>query len=137
MIEHIITLIVAVACSMGTLSQYDRPSTDEVLHNRSVSGQTAHMLPDKRDGVTGYIAVYECERIGQVVTVSWSVHVETLMVFDCAGDDETRQWMKQWNVIGEVDYYTARRWGMLGRAMPGATLCPAEVGEYHPTTRTR
>jgi hypothetical protein len=137
MIEQIITLIVAVACSMGTLSQYDQPSTDEVLHNRSVSGRTAYLLPDKHEDVTGYIAVYECERIGEVVTVSWSDRVETLMVFDCAGDDETRQWMKRWNVIGEVDYYTARRWGMLGQAIPGATICPAEVGEYHRATKPR
>jgi hypothetical protein len=137
MYDQIIALIVALACSLGTLSQYDQPSTDEVLANRSVSGRTAYLLPDKRDGVTGYIAVYECERIGEVVTVSWSDHVEKLMVFDCAGDDETRHWMKQENVIGEVDYYTARRWDMLGRAMPDAILCPAEVGEYRWSVRTR
>jgi len=60
--------------------------------------------------------VYDCEWIGQVVTVSWSNHVERLMVFDCAGDDETRQWMKLWNVIGEVDFYTANV-GTLGQGM--------------------
>jgi|GEM_PF-1858872 hypothetical protein len=137
MVDQIIALIVAVACSMGTLSQYDQVSTDMVLHNRSVSGVTAYALPESREGVTGYIAVYECERIGQIVTVSWSNHVERLMVFDCAGDDETRQWMKRWNVIGEVDFYTTQRWGMLGLAMQGATLCPSGVGEYQQDTLTR
>jgi hypothetical protein len=137
MVDQIIALIMAVACSMGTLSQYDRPSTDEVLLNRSVFGQTAYMLPAQREGVTGYIAVYECERIGEVVTVSWSDYTEKLMVFDCAGDDETRQWMKRGNVIGEVDYYTAQRWDMLGRAMQGAILCPAEVGEFQLDAVTR
>jgi hypothetical protein len=136
MIDQIIALILAVTCSMGTLSQYDQVSTDMVLHNRSVFGQTAYTLPDKREGVTGYIAVYDCERIGQVVTVTWSNYVERLMVFDCAGDDETRQWMKQWNVIGEVDFYTAQRWGMLGLGMYGATLCPAEVEKYQLETLT-
>lgn len=137
MIEQIMTLIVALACSMGTLSQYDLPSTHEVLSNRSVFGRTAYMLPAQREGVTGYIAVYECERIGEVVTVSWSDHVEKLMVFDCAGDDETRQWMRRGNVIGEVDYYTAQRWGMLGRAMQDAILCPAEVGQFQLEAATR
>ena len=129
MIDQITILIVAVACFTGTLSQYDQASTDRVLYNRSVVGVTAYALPDNREGVTGYIAVYDCARIGQVVTVSWSNHVERLMVFDCAGDDVTRQWMKLWNVIGEVDYYTAQRWGMLGQGMFGATLCPAGVGK--------
>ncbi|HTP06701.1 MAG TPA: hypothetical protein VMP08_00515 [Anaerolineae bacterium] len=137
MIDQIIALILALACSTGTLSQYDRPSTDTVLYNRSIFGQTAYMLPDDREAVTGYIAVYDCAWIGQVVTVSWSNHVERLMVFDCAGDDPTRQWMKLWNVIGEVDYYTAQRWGMLGRGMFGATLCPAGVDKYQQTLLTR
>ena len=137
MIDQIINLIFAVACSMGILSQYDKAPTDMVLYNRSLFGRTAYMLPEDREDVTGYIAVYECERIGQVVTVSWSNHIERLMVFDCAGDDETRQWMKRWNVIGEVDFYTAQRWGMLGQGMYGATLCPAEVGGYQQDTLAR
>ena len=137
MIDQIIALIFAVACSMGTLSQYDQASTDMVLDNRSVFGVTAYTLPEDREDVTGYIAVYDCEWIGQVVTVSWSNHAERLMVFDCAGDDETRQWMKLWNVVGEVDFYTAQRWGMLGRGMFGATLCPSGVEKYQPATLTR
>ena len=137
MVDQIIALIVAVACYTGTLSQYDRPPTDMVLDNRSVFGQTAYTLPENHEGVSGYIAVYDCEWIGQVVTVSWSNHVERLMVFDCAGDDETRQWMKRENVIGEVDFYTAQRWGMLRRGIPGATLCPAGVGKHPPETLTR
>lgn len=136
MIDQVIALIFAVACSLGTLSQYDQVSTDRVLYNRSVFGQTSYTLPENREGVTGYIAVYDCERIGQVVTVSWSNHVERMMVFDCAGDDVTRQWMKIWNVIGEVDFYTAQRWGMLGRGMYGATLCPSDVGKYQQDTLT-
>jgi hypothetical protein len=137
MIDQIIMLIFAVACSTGTLSQYDQASTDMVLYNRSVFGQTSYTLPDNREGVTGYIAVYDCERIGQVVTVSWANHAERLMVFDCAGDDITRLWMKQGNIIGEVDFYTAQRWGMLGLGMYGATLCPAEMGKFQPETLTR
>ncbi len=137
MIDQVIAIIFAVACSMGTLSQYDQASTDTVLYNRSVFGVTAYTLSENRDGITGYIAVYECERIGQVVTVSWSNHTERLMVFDCAGDDETRQWMRNWNVIGEVDFYTAQRWGMIGQGMSGAVLCPSGVGEYQQDTLTR
>jgi hypothetical protein len=137
MIDQIATLIFAVACSLGVLSQYDQASTEMVLYNRSVVGRTAYTLPEDREGVTGYIAVYDCEWIGQVVTVSWSNHVERLMVFDCAGDDETRRWMKLWNVIGEVDFYTAQRWGMLGRGMFGATLCPSGVERYQQAALTR
>jgi hypothetical protein len=137
MFDQIIALIVAVACYTGTLSQYDRSPTEMVLDNRSVVGQTAYTLPENHAGVSGYIAVYDCEWIGQVVTVSWANHVERLMVFDCAGDDETRQWMKRGNVIGEVDFYTARRWGMLRQGIQGATLCPAEVGKYLSETLTR
>ena len=137
MVDQILALIVALACYTGTLSQYDRTPTDEVLYNRSVFGQTAYTLPEDHGGVTGYIAVYDCEWIGQVVTVSWSNHVERLMVFDCAGDDETRQWMKRGNVIGEVDFYTAQRWGMLKRGIPGATLCPADVEHFRLDAVTR
>jgi hypothetical protein len=137
MVDQLMALIVALACYTGTLSQYDQSPTDMVLDNRSVFGRTAYTLPEDHEDVSGYIAVYDCEWIGQVVTVRWSNRVERLMVFDCAGDDETRQWMKQRNVVGEVDFYTARRWGMLKRGIPGATVCPAEVGQYYQAMLTR
>ncbi len=137
MIDQVVALILAATCLMGTLSQYAQTSTDAVLQNRSVFGQTAYTLPEKRANVTGYIAVYDCARIGEVVTVSWANHVEDLMVFDCAGDDETRQWMTNENVIGEVDFYTAQRWGMLGLGMGRATICPTGVERNQQATLKR
>jgi hypothetical protein len=117
------TWIIVAACVVGVFSQYAQRPTDQVLWNRSIPGRTAYTLPVEREGIDGYLAVAECERIGEVVTVSWRGRTERLMVFDCAGDGRTRSWMKRGNILGELDYYTAKRWGVLGRGVPGAWLC--------------
>lgn len=77
------------------------------------------MLPEDRQGVDGYIAALSCRDIGQVWTVHWQGRTARLMVYDCAGDARTRAWMQRGNVLGEVDYYTARDWGIVGRAVEG------------------
>ena len=110
-------------CERVTLSQFAERPTRAVIANRSVPGRTAHTLPANHADYDGYIAVLDCDRIGDVVTVRWNGHTARAVVFDCAGDSATRAWMRRGNVIGEVDYDTAKRWVMIGRGMRNATVC--------------
>jgi hypothetical protein len=67
---------------------------------------------------TGYIAVAECDRIGEQVWVKHGDRAEPMIVADCAGDDATRRWMRDNNILMEVDYETALRWDAVGRGEP-------------------
>ena len=112
-------------CEMGVLSHYDGAPTRAVIANRSVPGRTACTLPANHADYDGYIAVLDCARIGEVVDVRWRGHAARLLVFDCAGDSATRAWMLRGNVIGEVSFDVAQRWGTVGRGMRNATVCRA------------
>ena len=62
-----------------------------------------------------YIAVSDCSLIGDYVLIrqpgnDWELH----QVADCAGADGTPQWMAENNIILELSYETARRWGVVG-----------------------
>lgn len=43
-------------------------------------------------------------------------------VFDCAGHAETVAWMDEARIIGELDYATAERLGLVGRGGVAAEL---------------
>jgi hypothetical protein len=117
-------LIVSANCTTGTLSQYDRRPTDQVLYNRTIPGRTAHTLPDGWQEVDGYIAERDCANIGQIRHVYWRGHSARLMVFDCAGSQAARHWMDRGNILGEIDYYTAQRWGARPqRGLTKAMVC--------------
>lgn len=121
--RRMMLLVVLAVCVGGVFSQYAQRPTDETLWNRSQPGRTAYTLPAERDGVDGYLAVEDCRRIGEIVTVYWNGHNERLMVFDCAGSSRTRAWMKRNRILGEVNYYTALRWGVLGRGARDGMVC--------------
>jgi hypothetical protein len=123
-------LLIAIAvlassaeCERGVLSQYAAAPTRAVISNRSVPGRTAYTLPANHADYDGYIAVLDCARIGEVVDVRWNGNTARLLVFDCAGDAATRDWMRSGNVIGEVSFDVAQRWGAVGRGMHGAWVC--------------
>jgi len=97
----------------GWWSQYARQPTDIMV---------AYHGFDWSD-VDGYIAVPDCSRVGQYayVTVNdgpW----ERMQVFDCMGSDGDISWWNEHNIIGELDYYTADRYGVVGRGGVKAAL---------------
>jgi len=127
MLLHLLAALVVLGsttCTTGTLSQYDRRPTDQVLINRTITGRTAYTLPAGWQAVDGYIAERDCSNIGKIRHVYWRGRYARLMVFDCAGSQTARQWMDRNHILGEIDYYTARRWGALPqRGLTKATVC--------------
>lgn len=101
-------------CRHGTASQYSPGVMERVVKTRQ-SGRTARDLPRELPPVDGYIAVLECNRIGEIWRVFYKERWESFLVADCAGSDATRRWMTQNNILIEVDYLTAKRWGVVGR----------------------
>ena len=133
MLQLLIALAVLASsaeCEHGTLSYYAAAPTRAVIANRSVPWRTAHTLPANHADYDGYIAVLDCDRIGEVVDVRWNGHTARLVIFDCAGDAATRAWMRSGNVIGEVSFDVAKRWRVIGRGMRNATVCEAMPQRY-------
>jgi hypothetical protein len=105
-------LVVALVCYAGVASQYGPGIMTNVVEYR----REWHQLPPLP--AVGYIAVDDCSRIGERVWVKHGDDVEPMVVADCAGDDATRRWMRDNNILMEVDYETALRWDAVGRGEP-------------------
>lgn len=118
-------VITASSCTTGTMSQYSRGATERVIANRSIDGRTAYTLPaDWRERYDGLLAVSSCRDLGREYDVWWGGHYGRMLAFDCAGDAATRAWMRRGRIVGELDYYTSRRWGArIGRGLRGAVMC--------------
>ena len=123
MISALCSLIV-LAASQGWTSHYAPYVMDTVIDNRQSWGQ----LPVNLMMYDGFVAVPECDRIGEVVFArpmgadEWDM----LLVTDCAmpvGTDGAYEWMVDNNILIEVDWVTAVRWGAVGG---GARI---EIGE--------
>ncbi|HEY3290822.1 MAG TPA: hypothetical protein VGK87_11895 [Anaerolineae bacterium] len=122
---RIILTTVLMVCTLGTASQYGPGVMESVIYNRQAIGS----LPMELPRVDGYIAVYDCSKVGSV----WQVNDERFLVADCAGDDYTRLWM-MWNAIGvEVDYDTAVRWHTVGVGKV-VNICQPETSPVRPHT---
>lgn len=114
-------IVVVVIVATGWASQYARGVMEEVIANRQSWGQLPETLPD----VAGYVAGVNCSNIGQIwlLRPTGSVVWEEFLVVDCAGpqlrpDGKTGgQWMRDNNVLVEVGYPTAVRWGVVGRGV--------------------
>lgn len=97
----------------GLLSQYaESPTIDTLYYRQYVTGQIPQDLPDN----TIFIAVADCDWIGRQGFISvnggeW----EPAWVFDCAGSAKAYNWLIDNGFIGEVDYYTAERHGVVCR----------------------
>ena len=68
-----------------------------------------------------FVAVRDCDHIGEVL---WLAPIgdpwEMFIVADCAmppGTDGAYEWMTRNNILVEVDYKTADRWGSVGRGI--------------------
>ena len=119
--------LAVVIVAMGWASQYAPGKMEAVIRVRQ-AGRTAYTLPAVLPAVDGYAAVLACERIGEVLYVQHAGVVESFLVVDCAGDEETRQWMARNNILLEVDYETAIRWNTVGR---GAQVAVVDVALPH------
>lgn len=103
----------------GLASHYSDGVMQEVLYNRQM-GNAWVSLPMELPHYDGLIAVRDCEHLGEVWLIRsvgfpiWERH----LVIDCArpaGTDGSWEWMTRWNVMVEVSYPTALRWGNVGQ----------------------
>jgi hypothetical protein len=115
-------LVCAIAVS-GIASQYAPGVMERVVLTRQ-AGITSHDLPPVIVGVSGFIAVEDCNSIGEIWNVRGPKGVERLMVADCSGNETTTDWMSRNNIVMEVDHLTARRWGSIGKGV-GVTATSA------------
>lgn len=118
----------------GYLSEYSEAPTIGTVNYRI---HTSKQLPeDAWHRYDTFIAVHDCDLIGRE---GWlHIPAENLklkaVVFDCSGDVETSQWMKDNNILGEVDYYTAKRYNVTSQM---ATLQLPKESNYDLTDRER
>lgn len=100
-----------IACIVCSLSQYSQGTMEMVVSNRGMDGIYAD----------GFIAVRDCKHIGKVMWLRpiGQMDWERFVVADCSmppGTDGAYEWMTDNRIVGEVDYETAVRWGVVGRA---------------------
>jgi len=83
----------------GALSAYGEAPTVGTLAYREEMGQISHREYDF------FIAVPDCDLIGQQAILAADDVLYEGIVFDCAGDSDSYRWMKDNIVAGEVDYW--------------------------------
>jgi len=122
--------VLFVVMMTGTASQYAPGAMESVIRVRQ-AGLTRYSLPQEIPAyVDGFIAVEECDRIGETVVVVYKGFVETMMVADCSGHAETSSWMERNNILMEVGYETALRWGIVGRGAKVAVVTEIYRNQY-------
>ena len=99
-------------------SQYAESVFDRVVATRQ-AGRTAKDLPMLLPDVDGFIAVADCDQIGDVWTLrpAGQVQWETFLVADCSGHAATTEWMTRNEIICEIDYEAASRWNTVGQGI--------------------
>lgn len=115
--SNIAAIILSFVILVGTASHYGPGGVMErTIEARQRMGHLPQMLPD----VDGYVARPYPDDIGKVIWLkpldyhSW----ESFLVVDCGGvADGGRAWMLNNNILVEVDYQTATRWGSVGRGI--------------------
>ena len=94
----------------GNFSAYKQGVMQGVVKNRQAWGQ----LPEDMSPYNVYLSSGDCAEIGRAKTITWQDGtVEQAIVVDCGGGAESRNWMRQNNIIGGVDYETAERHGFI------------------------
>lgn len=109
-----------VVATVGLASQYGPGVMERVVHHRQ-SGSAWVPLPQETPLVDGFIAVRDCDRLGEIVLLrpSGTEEWEQFWVVDCARPgDGTAQWMDRHGILVEVDHGTAHRWDTVGLAAP-------------------
>ncbi len=121
-------------------SQYSPGVMTQVVYNRQ-NGHAWVSLPAELPHTDGYIAVVDCDQLGEVWWLrpvgagDW----ESFLVVDCAHPHKSGgAWMLRHNIGVEVDHETAQRWGTVGeliaverrvpvRPPPGCAGCCGEI----------
>lgn len=107
-------ILIIVVIASGTASQYANGVAERTIRVRQTA-RVAMPLPLDLPNVNGYIAVLECEHIGEVWQLRFNGgNVGDYLVIDCTGDEQTRRWMIDNSIILEVDHQTAVRYGFVG-----------------------
>jgi hypothetical protein len=128
----LMTAPVTDTAQTGKISHYAPGVMEQVIYNRQHGCCGRYSLPLNLPDVDGYAALADREMIGEVVRLCpLDRPCEMFLVTDCAGyADGGYEWMMRYNVIAEVDYATALRWGTPGRVVSGALRTePPWVGE--------
>lgn len=112
----LIALLSHITIDVGYAAYYNPGIMEQVVAIRR-AGWTASPLPKELPPVVGFVAVKDCDRIGQIVALwheseGWAY---PYLVSDCAnrleGHDEM---MEKKGIVVEIDYNTAARWQVLG-----------------------
>lgn len=117
-------LALAFLIVSGWASQYDPGVAERVIAVRQTR-RVAGTLPETLPPVDGFIAVEDCRHIGETWflrpegTDKWSA----FLVIDCSGHTETSRWMREGNILVEVDHQTAVRWNTVGRGIRIERVC--------------
>jgi hypothetical protein len=117
--DHIPIPVRPITVTEGTWSQYGKSPTDGQIWYHS----TQTKLLENPDAYDAFIAVQSCDDVGKTAWIKVGDHQDWLLtfIFDCSGHSSTTQWFKRANIIGELDYYTARELDILvGRGVVGA-----------------
>lgn len=128
------TAIVKLLLLVVLASRYDRGIMESVIAVRQIHNSLPHDLPQ----VDGYVAHYDCRKIGDTITArrAGSKQWETLLVVDCGGLQDggfafliygkefpVSRWQYEQTLFAiesgdlqprigiELDYETALRWG--------------------------
>ena len=96
----------------GYFSQYGQAPTDGTIAYRQFIGQ----LPMDMSEYDGVIAVSDCDLIGEDawIKINGSRWLRVI-TFDCAGSAQTVEWMESNNIIGELCFYLAERFAIIGQ----------------------
>lgn len=106
----------------GLASQYAPGVMQEVINNR----QRMNQIPENLTAYDGFIAVRDCKDIGKEYYLYYPGKniIEKFLAVDCASKSDRQsstdarsgyKWMLDGNILVEVDYETAERWGIVGR----------------------
>lgn len=97
----------------GWASYYEEAPTVATIKARLEMG---HITAADLLWANSLIAVADCGMIGERVTIQVDGgEMRNAVVFDCAGNDGTIEWMQESDVVLELDYYTAQAYDMVNR----------------------
>lgn len=97
----------------GKLSQYaEQPTIDTLWYRQHETEQIPLDLPEN----AVLLAIADCDDIGRsgLISVNGAAW-EPFWVYDCAGSQHAYDWLNDNGFIGEMDYYTAERHGVVCR----------------------
>jgi len=104
------------AVQIGIASQYSQGMMQQAIVYRQRHNHVSRDLIQ----YDGFIAVLEANDIGREYWIrpTGARHWEKFLAVDCAGiADGGYAWMINNGIIAEVDYASAKRWGVVGRGV--------------------